>query len=141
MKFPSLIVGALGLAFCFASAAPAQDGNYIPAGADMKSGVVSKLPKPGYPSALASAPDKPKGTTALRVYVNKQGALDKTKVTKSSGNDLLDKAAVTFAEKSFKFSPYIVNSKPVAWYFDYTVDFTPPAAAAAGSPTPPPSRR
>ena len=139
MKFFSFTACALGLAFCFASAAPAQEGNYIPAGADMKSAVVSKLPKPGYPSSLASAPDKPKGTTALRVYVNKQGTLDRTKVTKSSGNDILDKAAVTFAEKSFKFSPYIVNSKPVAWYFDYAVDFTPPAAVAPATPAP--SRR
>ncbi len=139
MKFRSLVAGAFALAFCFASTSLAQDSNYIPAGADMKSAVVSKLPKPGYPSALASAPEKPKGTTALRVYVNKQGTLDKTKVTKSSGNDILDKAAVTFAEKSFKFSPYIVNSKPVAWFFDYAVAFTPPAAA--GAPTPPPPRR
>lgn len=105
----------------------------------MKSAVLSKLPKPGYPSSLATVNPKPKGTTALRVYVNKQGALDQTKVTKSSGSDVLDKSAVTFAEKSFKFSPYIVNSKPVAWFFDYAVDFSPPAAAAPV--TPPPSRR
>lgn len=129
MKFFSLgvVASAFALCFCLASTAVAQDGNYSPAGADMKAAVVSKLPKPGYPSALANATDKPKGTTALRVYVNKEGTLDKTKVTKSSGSEALDKAAVTFAEKSFKFSPYRVNNKPVAWYFDYSVDFKPPA--------------
>lgn len=129
MKF--LFIGVLTL--CFATTSLAQDGNYVPAGADIKSAVVNKLPKPGYPSSLATVDSKPKGSTTLRVYVNKEGKLDKTKVTKSSGSDALDKAAVTFAEKSFKFSPYIVNSKPVAWFFDYAVDFTPA--------TPAPSRR
>ncbi len=65
--------------------------------------------------------------TTLRVYVNKDGKLDKTEVTKSSGSDALDQAAVTFAEKSFKFSPYRVHRKPAAWFFDYSVDFKPSA--------------
>ena len=121
----------LTLALAFATSAFAQEGSYVPAGADMKSAVVTKLPKPKYPSALAATKEKPQGTTMLRVFVNKGGTLDKTKVTKSSGNADLDKAAVTFAEKSFKFSPYIVKDKPVAWFFDYSVDFVSPAAPPA----------
>ena len=134
MKIPLVLSAALA----FATTAFAQDGKYVPAGADMKAGVVDKLPKPKYPSALAAAKDKPQGTTMLRVFVNKTGALDSTKVTKSSGSADLDKAAVTFAQKSFKFSPYIVKGQPVAWFFDYLVDFKAPATAGApGAPATP----
>lgn len=102
----------------------------------MKSAVITKLPQPAYPSALAAGKTRPEGTTSLRVYVNASGALDKTAVTKSSGSPDLDKAAVTFAQKSFKFSPYTVNSKTVSWYFDYNAKFKAPAAAANAAATP-----
>ena len=59
MKFPFVGIANLALALYFAFSALAQDGNYLPASAEMNSAVVSKLPKPVYPAALTNAHPKP----------------------------------------------------------------------------------
>ena len=115
----------------------AQDAKYVPANAELKAGIVNKLPQPQYPAALRNKEQRPSGNATLRVYVGAQGTLDNVKLIKSSGSPELDQHAQEFARKSFKFSPYKVGATPTAWMFDYTARYKAPAAAAPGAaPTP-----
>lgn len=131
---PLPLLAALALAFVAAPIASAQEGKYVPATPDLKKGIVDRLPKPFYPAALARGA-RPEGTVTLRMYVAESGQVAQTKVQKSSGSADLDKAALEFV-KAFKFSPYVVNSKPVAWFFDYVAPYKAPAAAGKDQAAP-----
>lgn len=119
------------LALTLVAAATAQEGKYVPAPPELKK-LVATLPKPQYPPALARGA-RPEGTVVLRMYVAETGQIAEKKVAKSSGSADLDKAAIE-ATKLFKFTPYAVNGKNIAWYFDYSATYKAPAVGKDGTP-------
>ncbi|MBS0659678.1 MAG: energy transducer TonB [Verrucomicrobia bacterium] len=120
------LLPALAFACSLAAAVSAQEGKFVPAPPELKK-LVATLPQPQYPPALARGA-RPEGTVVLRMYVAENGQVAQTKVAKSSGNADLDKAALN-AVKGFKFTPYAVNGKNIAWFFDYSAKYKAPAAA------------
>lgn len=69
--------------------------------------VLSK-PAPNYPRSVLMR--RTGGTTILLIKINEHGQAVSVKVEKSSGNDQIDKAAVTAAHK-VRLKPYIVDGK------------------------------
>ncbi len=63
------------------------------------------------------------GKVYIRALIDKNGDPVKVKVAKSSGNELLDKAALEAAKKN-KYEPALQNEQPVAVWVTYPVDFT-----------------
>ncbi len=63
------------------------------------------------------------GKVWVKALVDKQGSVQKAIVSKSSGSELLDQAALKAAVKNM-FKPAIQNSKPVAVWVTYPVEFT-----------------
>lgn len=51
------------------------------------------------------------GTVMLTLYINERGTVDKVEIAQSSGNALLDAAAIR-AESKSKFRPPVINGKP-----------------------------
>ncbi len=62
------------------------------------------------------------GKVYIRALIDKNGDPVKVKVAKSSGNGLLDKAALEAAKKN-KYKPAIQNKQPVAVWISYPVEF------------------
>ncbi|MFH1685899.1 MAG: TonB family protein [bacterium] len=72
-------------------------------------------------------PDKAKqagieGNVWIQALIDKTGAVRKANVSKSSGEKLLDKAAVTAAYQN-KFKPALQKEQPVAVWVTYKVEF------------------
>lgn len=118
------LLPAFALACTLAASVLAQEGKFVPAPPELKK-LVATLPQPQYPPALARGA-RPEGTVVLRMYVDETGKVAQTKVAKSSGSADLDKAALG-AVKNFKFTPYAVNGKNIAWFFDYSANYKAPA--------------
>ena len=62
------------------------------------------------------------GNVWIKALVDKEGTVRKVQVHKTSGNDLLDKAAMAAAYKN-KFTPAMQDNKPVAVWITYKVTF------------------
>ena len=62
------------------------------------------------------------GDVWIKALVDKEGTVRKVQVHKTSGNDLLDKAAIAAAYKN-KFTPAMQKDKPVAVWVTYKVTF------------------
>ncbi|MBN1211063.1 MAG: energy transducer TonB [candidate division Zixibacteria bacterium] len=75
---------------------------------------------PVYPEKAESA--KIEGMVYIKALIDSEGKVVEAKVGKSSGHDLLDKAAVAAAYKC-KFKPGIQKGEPVASWVTYKVDF------------------
>ncbi|GAA5099529.1 energy transducer TonB [Wohlfahrtiimonas larvae] len=69
--------------------------------------VLSK-PAPNYPRSVLMR--RTGGTTILLIKINEQGKAVSVRIEKSSGNDQIDKAAMTAAHK-VRLKPYIVDGK------------------------------
>ncbi len=67
--------------------------------------VLSK-PVPGYPRAARQR--RMQGTVDVIVSVNAQGAANSVRVSRSSGHDILDKAAIKAAQ-GIRLKPYLIN--------------------------------
>ena len=76
--------------------------------------------KPEYPEEAEEADVE--GTVLIKALVDSEGKVTKVKIGKSSGNELLDKAAVKSAYKC-KFKPATQKDKPVATWISYSVKF------------------
>lgn len=55
----------------------------------------------------------PSGTTSLQVHIDELGRVRQVRVFESSGNALLDEAAVK-AMRASRFTPYVAQGQPVA---------------------------
>jgi TonB family protein len=76
--------------------------------------------QPEYPAkAMAGGIE---GKTFITLRVETDGNVSGVKVNKSSGSELLDKAAKAGAEK-FRFKPALLNGKPLAVWVSFYVDF------------------
>ncbi len=64
------------------------------------------------------------GTVYVKALVDKDGSVVKAQLAKTSGNDLLDTAAVNSAYKC-KYTPAEYDGKPVAIWVTYSVNFNP----------------
>lgn len=54
------------------------------------------------------------GVVGIRYLVGTDGNVDKVEITKSSGHDRLDKAAIAMVKRKWKFKPATQGGKPVA---------------------------
>ena len=62
------------------------------------------------------------GVVAIKYLVGTDGNVQDVQITKSSGHDRLDEAAVTYAKK-WKFKPATQDGKPVAFWIQANVNF------------------
>ena len=76
--------------------------------------------EPVYPEKAEK--DKIEGTVYVKALIDSEGKVVKAKVGKTSGNELLDKAAVKAAYEC-KYKPGTQNDKPVASWVTYKVEF------------------
>jgi protein TonB len=76
--------------------------------------------QPVYPEDARKASIE--GTVFLRTLVNREGSPLQVDITKSSGNLLLDSAALEAAQKC-RFKPAIQNGRPVAIWITYSTTF------------------
>ena len=77
--------------------------------------------KPVYPEKAEK--NKIKGVVYIKSLVDKDGTVVKSLIGKSSGSELLDKAALEAAGKC-KFTPARQNDRPVATWVSYSVTFS-----------------
>ena len=64
-------------------------------------------------------------TVKLKLRVNKQGGIDSATVAKSSGNNILDRAAVQQVKRG-KFNPFKQNGVPVVGVVTLPIDYVVP---------------
>jgi TonB family protein len=76
--------------------------------------------KPVYPEKAEK--EKIEGTVYVKALIDSEGKVIKAKVGKTSGNELLDKAAVK-AAFDCKYKPGTQNNNPVASWVTYKVEF------------------
>ncbi len=62
------------------------------------------------------------GETNITLKISEQGFVDETRIVKTSGYDILDKAALEYAEK-LKYDPAMENGKPVSIWMSLVIDF------------------
>lgn len=79
-----------------------------------------KMTPPEYPRLAKKAGIQ--GVVWVKVLVDKDGQSRKAMIAKSSGNELLDNAALESA-KTARFKPGIADGKPVATWVTYNIDF------------------
>ncbi len=75
---------------------------------------------PEYP--IEAKENEIEGTVWVKALVGEEGIVIKADVHKSSGNELLDKSALKAALEG-KYKPAIKDSKPIATWVTYKVDF------------------
>ena len=75
---------------------------------------------PPYPAKAKQAGIE--GAVWIKSLVNKKGEVVESMLGKSSGHDMLDKAALAAAEKC-KYKPALQNSQPVAVWVTFKTDF------------------
>ena len=117
MKSTLALLALLGLAAASAPAvAPAAQSCTQP---DKPAGVLS-LPTVHFPAFHGSSPAH--GTIVLRVDLNARGEMVGHEFMETSGNPHLDLAALQAAHRA-KFSPEVVNCRPVAGSYLFVVVF------------------
>lgn len=73
------------------------------------------LSKPEYPRDSIRLGEE--GVTGLNLYITEDGKVAQAQVANSSGSERLDQAAVSHAQRSWKFVPCMQGDKPVAcWH-------------------------
>ena len=76
--------------------------------------------KPVYPEEVKKAGIE--GSVLVKSFINTSGSVTEVEIIETSGNDLLDKAAVEAAQKC-KFKPAIKDGRPVAIWVAYKINF------------------
>lgn len=82
---------------------------------------VLEVPKIDFP-AIKHSPSH--GTVVIRVDLSPQGEMIGHKFMETTGNPNLDMEALTVAHR-VKYSPEIINCKPVGGSYLFVVDFSP----------------
>jgi len=75
---------------------------------------------PTYPDKAKE--DEIEGVVWIKALVGEDGLVIKSEISKSSGNDLLDKSALK-ASLECKYKPAVKDSKPISVWVTYKVDF------------------
>ena len=73
------------------------------------------LPKPPYPKVAFAS--KMEGFTAINLFINKKGSVERAVVTETSGFPILDEAVSAWAINEWHFIPCSRKQEPVeCWY-------------------------
>lgn len=76
--------------------------------------------QPVYPEEVKK--EKIEGTVWVKALIGEDGLVIKSEISKSSGNDILDKSALDAALEN-KYKPAIKDGKPISTWVTYKVDF------------------
>jgi protein TonB len=102
---------------------PTQRPTFIPYDVPPKlenPGEIQRLLERGYPSQLRDAGIE--GTVILWIFVDEQGAVQRTEVKESSGYEVMDEAALSTAEK-MKFAPAMNRDKATPVWLAQPITF------------------
>jgi TonB family protein len=99
---------------------PAEPTGPIQVGGDVKAPVKLAAPQPQYTEIARKA--RIQGIVIVQAIIDKQGNVTNVKILKSLPMGLAEAAAD--AIKKWKFKPATLNGKPVAVYYNLTVNFT-----------------
>jgi len=77
-------------------------------------------PEPEYP--VEAAEKGIEGVVGIKAYINKQGKPEKVKISKSSGQDILDQAALKSA-RDYRFKPAMNDGKAVGAWVEFNISF------------------
>lgn len=121
---PAILNMSIIVLICFTAASFAQEMGEPRATegltrAEVMPQVIEKA-QPKYP--IPAMEQKIQGEVIVRSLVDKTGEIAKVEIARSSGNKLLDKAAVMAAEKA-KYKPGMQNGQPVPVWVSYAINF------------------